>query len=325
MRRALLLSALMLAIPASAQAERTLMDRIAAVVDDELILISEVDERIEAIFPGELSQVSDPVAREAERIELRNGALDQLIAEKLIRQAVVEDQILITAEEVTQQIQQIAKENSMSVDELKGALLGQGTSMPEFRRDMKEQMEYQRFLGMEIYGRVSVGEDQIRSVYEQRKASASTAKLMRLQQLRVPVTAGSGPDQEMPEVPEVPIDVVLAALAGGQDFDEVARIYSNLPGVTESGSAMLPLDPSQLREPFRSAIADLELDQVSEPSKVGDSFWLFKLVGYESEPFPQFDEVKAALANELRQAEVERQLERWVERRRLRTHLEIKL
>jgi peptidyl-prolyl cis-trans isomerase SurA len=336
MRRPAPVAALLLCLALPVQgSSRTLVERIAAIVGDEVVLLSEVDEVLRMVYEPELRAVADANERERRRHELRLEVLDQLIGDKLIEQAIIEDQIKVTDEELEQQIDAIARENSLTLEQLEQALAAEGMTMREYRRDLRKQMERQLFVRMEIAVRVVVDEAQVRAEYKRRKDGNDDVGLFRLQRLRVPGQLAEGALDDLEPArreglptdrPVRPIDLVLSALADPDiDFDKAARLYSDLPGAATEGSDMGLVDPRELAEPFRSTIAALGVGDISPPVDVQGDTWMFKCIGTETPTFPEFEELRAALTDELWQREVERQIERWVERRRTKAHVEVKL
>jgi len=156
---AFVLALLSVILPVAAPAQETL-DRIAAVVDNEVVLLSELDAQVQFFVLNNRLDPNTP--------GLRAQVLESMITEKLILAKAIEDSIVVSDEEVQQQldaviqqrIQQVGSESRL--EELYGMPLSR--IRREFRDDMRKQLLAQR-LRQQKFGTLQVGRFEVEEFY----------------------------------------------------------------------------------------------------------------------------------------------------------------
>src|SRR5690554_6464713 len=132
------LPALAFLFPLLAQAE--IVDRIACVVDDDIILLSEVEERVHIL------RTRSP---EASRLELSREAVDALVAEKLLEKQLVALGIEIRPSELKMAIGDVVRQNGLpSEDALRSALERQGFSWEEYQETLRKQLAQMKLINL---------------------------------------------------------------------------------------------------------------------------------------------------------------------------------
>ena len=150
--------------PARGAAART-VEKIAAVVGDNVVLASEVEEKAAPLL-ADVSKVTDPDKRAARAASLRREVLDRLIDDELILQQAAELKLTMTSEQVDASIEEIKKQNNIDDDQLREALRGQGMSMATYRADLKRQLLRFRVLNIAVGSRVNVSDEEVKAYYE---------------------------------------------------------------------------------------------------------------------------------------------------------------
>ena len=127
--RALALCFLLALLGAGAGADEIVVDGIAAQVGTQIVLVSEVME-LAGPLEAEARQQGVP---EAEIARLRAEALEQLIERRLLAQVVKDAQLQVPEGDVDKAIEGIAKENGLSLDQLRASLASHGVGWDEYR------------------------------------------------------------------------------------------------------------------------------------------------------------------------------------------------
>ena len=109
--------------PVAAQAR--VVERVAAVVGDALVLASEVEDRVGPLM-ADVNRITDPDKRSARATALRREVLERLIDDELIYQQAAELKLSISSEQVDASIEEIKKQNSLTDEQLREALRGAG-------------------------------------------------------------------------------------------------------------------------------------------------------------------------------------------------------
>lgn len=235
------------------------IDRIAAVVNEEIILLSEVDEKLFLLqAQGQLQGVK------AEELDgRRRDILDRLIEEKLVVQRAKSQGITLDESEVARAVQEAidrVKGQFPSEDAFRQALEAEGITLTMLREryehDIRQERYVQRIVGREIRSQVEVDTEEARRYYQDHKADLpKKPQEIRLAHL---VAQPISPEREGAAVEQIgaayedllagaPFDSVIAAYRGG-------RLGRFCPGDLDPGvEAVLDTLPTgSFSEPVRS-------------------------------------------------------------------------
>ena len=262
---ALLLSGLVAAAEVSA-ADPQLVDRIVAIVDEEMILQSDLEREIEAYrYESQLRGEEVP----AESSELRREVLERLIESKLIIAAakaedmVVEDQAIQTSvdEKIDQWIDHFGSREAFA-SELSRANM----SMEDYRNRLYTQIRDQQYLGL-VIGRfikpeVEVLENEVEEYYYAHLAEMpQEPDSLTISNILIPVQ----PSEDVRAEVQRKVAQVQAALADGQSFADVAVAYSEGPNATRGGVIGVVAKGDLFDPSVDQAVFALAVGEVSQP------------------------------------------------------------
>lgn len=172
MRAALWLGLTLLLLSGPARAERppgwVEVDRVVAVVNQDVILASEVARRVAPLRPGP----GKPPPAGAER-----QILEQMIDETLLAQEAARARITVPDADVEGAIQEIKRQNRLDDAGLARALADQGYTMELYREDLRQQILRLRAINLVIRPRVVVRDDELLAAYNEAKKNAKSVKL----------------------------------------------------------------------------------------------------------------------------------------------------
>ena len=143
------------------------IDTIVAVVEDDVITRSELDQAVEQF----LKRQQEPDKLPPEDI-LERQILEQLIIARLQLQAAERSGIVINDTTLNAAIAQIAQRNEMSLEQLRRAVETSGTSFSRFRADIRLELMASRLQQRAMDGQINISEQEIDNAYEQASASA---------------------------------------------------------------------------------------------------------------------------------------------------------
>src|SRR5499427_4553554 len=161
--RSLLVVLLILLPGRSGKAE--LVDRVAAVVNADIITLSEVEKRA----APELTVLSNAAAKDkaAERNRILREALYQLVADRLMDWQLKEQHVEVTDQEVDAAAENLKVQNRFDDKKLEEALKSQGMTVASWKNDvLRKQLARLKLIRSKVEGKVKVGEDDVRSAYQ---------------------------------------------------------------------------------------------------------------------------------------------------------------
>lgn len=159
-----LLLALLFGTPSTSRAAEQLVEGIAAQVGNEIVLASEVME----ISRGIEERMRAAGAPPTEILKMRRDALERLIDNKLLSSVVERLELSADREEVDGAIAAIAGENGLSMEQLLTSVTSHGLSIEEYRAKIKGEIERGKVVNAMVRSRVSLGEEEVRALYEER-------------------------------------------------------------------------------------------------------------------------------------------------------------
>lgn len=245
------------------------IDRIAAVVDEDVILQSELDRALRniiAAYDGREAQLPPADV-------LRRQVLERLVLTKLQVARAESNGIRASDEEVDAAIARIAAQNQLSLDQLRQQLARDGQSFTEFRTSIRDELLMQRLRLGYAQSRINVSDAEIDAALA---AQAGGSVQYHLANLLVALPDGATPEQIA--IGQKKIDGVKALIDKGEmDFAAAAVRYSDGPNALEGGDlGWRGLD--EIPAAFASVIRELQPGQIIGPVRGSSGFQLLKLV-----------------------------------------------
>ena len=247
-----------------------LADRIVAVVNDEIVTLRELEERIR-IVTGQLRRQNVPLPPDD---VLQTQVLERVIVDRAQVQFARENAIRIDDVQLDRAVARIAEENRMSAVQFRDVLEKDGIPFNRFREDIRTEILINRLRQSEVDGRVVISEGEIDNFLAQNKPS-DTAQELNLGHILVRVPENASPEQI--EARRKRAQEALAQIKGGADFAQVSVSFSEAPEAL-TGGALGFRAQEKLPQLFVDAIAGLPKGGVSEPVKSANGFHILKLI-----------------------------------------------
>ncbi|MBW2713374.1 MAG: SurA N-terminal domain-containing protein [Deltaproteobacteria bacterium] len=168
-----------------ARAERQLVDGIAAQVGNRVILFSDV---VKLTGPSEV-KMRESGASPAEILRFRGDVLERLIDRKLVEEVIERSDLTATEEEIDEAIEGIARQNNLTLDELKASVESEGLPYESYREELRGEIERARVMNTRVRSRVSIEEEDVAALYEANFSNQpASGEELRLEQLLVPTS-----------------------------------------------------------------------------------------------------------------------------------------
>ena len=262
-----LLAALLLSGTAHAQQVQPL-DEIAAVVDEDVILRSELDRAVANI----LSQYADQQAQLPPLPILQRQVLERLILMRLQTERAAGTGIRVDDGEIDSMVAAIAQQNGMTVDQLRGQIEADGMSFGDFRSSLREELMTQRLRQRFAQSRIVVSEGEVDAALRSRAGGNQ----YRLAHILVALPDGATPEQI--SVAEEKIDGIKSLIErNDMDFASAAVRYSDSPNALEGGDlGWRRLD--EIPAAFGAAVTGMQPGAMFGPVRGPSGFQLLQLV-----------------------------------------------
>ena len=267
------------------QAERARIvpiDRIIAIVNNEVITRSELDDRIRLVLQQLRQQkVEAPPAEVLER-----QVLERMIGDRAQVQFAKESGLRIDDPQLDKAIERIAESNRLSLAEFRRTLDRDGVPFEKLREDVRTEMTVQRLREREVDSRIQVSESEIDNHLADEATSPSPLTEFNLSHVLVRVPEGASGDQL--ERLQSRARSALDELRGGAEFAKVAVAFSDAPDGLEGGSMGWRLR-DRLPELFADVVDRMKPGDISDILRSPAGFHIVMLVerrGVKSEGRP---------------------------------------
>lgn len=281
-----------------------IIDRVVAVVNDEVITLSELDEACLPFFQKYLRGVTDPIEEQKIIRKIRKDVLERLIEEKLIAQEVKKYNIKVTDEEVNAFINDV-KAQLGGEERLQEFLSAQGLTLKDYREKIREQLKKMKLIQGSVRARIVITEEDLRRYYREHYLSEKN---------RVYVLAAIITNSEEK------IKKAAAELKGGANFSAVARKYSDVPG---SGEGLGSFKLEELTPEVRKIIAKMKPGEISPPIRVGQNWQIFKVLEIKEKATVPFEKVKKEIYQTLFQKELDEYFQKWIKELKERAFIKV--
>ena len=247
-------------------------DRIVAVVNDEVITLRELGERMQLAKTQLRRQNVLPPADDL----LERQVLERLIVDRAQLQFARENAIRVDDTQLDRAVSRIAEENRMTLTQFRDVLERDGILFAKFRDDIRNDILISRVRDREVEGRVAISEGEVDAfIAESNAARGEAATEINLAQILVRVPENATPEQL--EERRKRAEDVLARLRSGADFAAASASFSDAPEALAGGAlGFRPLN--RLPQLFVDAVQKLKVGEVADLVKSPNGFHLLKVL-----------------------------------------------
>lgn len=263
--------ALLLAAGAAAAQKVQLVDRIVAVVNKEVITLSELTQAVQAAE----RQLARQGTQAPERPVLERQLLERLILDKAQLQHARDSGIRVDEIQLDRAVQRIAEENKMALSDFRKVLERDGVPFDAFREDVREQILLSRLREREVEDRIQVSDTEVELFLEETAGETGAREEFNVAHVLVRL-----PDQATPERIEAArakAEKARADALANADFARVAAGYSDAPDALQGGLIGWRT-PDRLPDLFAAAVAKMKPGAVSEVLRSSAGFHVLKLI-----------------------------------------------
>ncbi|MFU0841915.1 MAG: Chaperone SurA [Burkholderia sp.] len=215
------------AAPETAAAASGDLDRIVAVVNRDVITERELEQRTHTVALNLRRQNINLPPME----QLRAQVLERLITERTILQRASETGIRVDDQMVNAAVEQIARQNNITVDELRQKLLADGVTFSAFKQEIHDEIVSQRLREREVDSKIRIPDSEIDAyLADQAGVTNETGDQFHIRHIFLPV---DHPDND-PIMKKLADDIAAKARAG-QDFGTLAATYSRAEDALQGG------------------------------------------------------------------------------------------
>jgi peptidyl-prolyl cis-trans isomerase SurA len=306
------------------------IDRIAAVVNQDVITLSDVQEAVlqqavavAASRGGLRPQAGDPAfAAAALTPEALSQQLHRLIDRQLQEQEAEQHGITVTDAELHQALEDIKTRNRFASDEaLATALAAEGLTVEQYRRQLRSELLAAKLVNREVRSTVVLLPEEVRRYYDQHPEEFALPERVKLRQIFFAAPAANAEEHANKRAEA---QTVLDQLKNGADFDQMARRYSDGPEAKEGG-LLGWFTPGTLMPQLDRAAFALQDGQISGLIESPQGWHILKMEAREGHRQETFEQAKNTVHDRLMAERTQQRYEEWFLKLRRNAYVDIRL
>jgi peptidyl-prolyl cis-trans isomerase SurA len=262
-----LVASLVLSAPL-AQAQLKSIDRITAVVDDDIIMQSELTERVQVVKNQSKGMRLPPDD------VLKQQVLERLITESIQLQMAERSGVRISDQQLNQTIESIAKQNGMSLRQFQQALEKDGVPYAQAREQIRRERVISEVQRYRVGGKIQISEQDIDSFLNSARGQSATAEEYRLGHILIQLPSQANKDQL--KKAQNKAKKIVKELRKGADFEQTAVANSEGRNALKGGDLGWRKE-AELPSLFADIVPSLKKGGISDPIRSASGFHIIKI------------------------------------------------
>jgi len=297
-----------------------LIDRIVAVVNDEIIPLSELNYLL-IPYLDKIKESGYPPEKQKEMAyKIRGDLLDQLISRKLTDQEVKRVRISVSAKEIDGAIERVKERGFLTDEDLRAGLSQQGLTMEKYRENLKEQILRAKLVNLEVRSKVIITDEDIAAYYKKHYDQYRGEKKYHLRNIimKTPTFGGAEGKKRVLEK----MEEIHEKLTEGESFESLARAYSESSLAGEGGD-LGQFGIESLSPQLQEAIKGLSAGDFTSVLETDQGLQLFYIQNIIMTPGQSVKEVSSEIEEKIFSEIINEKYKAWTEALRKKSHIKI--
>lgn len=297
-------------------------DQVVAVLDNEVITLSEVDAAMSRYGKANLLVQGDTLEKEVKLQQARREVLDLLIEERLLERVATRLGIKVDASDAEMAMERIRQAESISEEDMKKDLVAHGFTVDGYRQFLIFQIKRSRIIDTLIKPDVSVAESKLREYFDKNAQRYITPEV-RVSQILIKVPAE--PSAKDWQQAKRRMGMVLDGLKRGTSFEKMAALYSDDAASARAGGDLGFFSKGEMIPTLEEVVFNLEVGEISGVIQSTQGLHLLKVTDKRPGSIPAFEDVRERVTADYYHQEVSRLYTKWLQELKSRANIEIKL
>ncbi len=297
-----------------------IVDRIVAVVNNDIITLRELDLKI-LPFEEKILNMQYPAKKEREMLnKVRAEMLNQLVDEKLTDQEIKRYRIEVSEKEIDDAVERIKKMNYFTDEELQAALANEGITMEAYRNGIKTQMLRANLVNYRIKSKIVITEEDIKTYYDEHSKEYVGETKYHLRNIIMKISTYADDAEKMGV--QAKMEMVLDKLKAGEAFVTMAAIYSE-SSLAEKGGDLGLFRLEDVSPQLQEALKDLAPGDYTPVLDTDQGYQIFYVQDIVESEGKTLEEMRLEIENKLFNEIVEQKFQTWLEELRTESHIRI--
>jgi peptidyl-prolyl cis-trans isomerase SurA len=257
-------------ISTTINANVALLDRVVAIVNDDIVLLSELNQRLASVYSSIRNSGTQAPTEEI----LKKQVLERLISERLQFNIGIKAGVRISDQEIDQTVSRLAASNNLNLQEFVKQVNSSGSSMTALRQDIANEMIMTQVQQGIVMRGIHISEQELNNFLNSEEGKLMTSPDIKLGQILISVSS-SATSAEIDDA-QKKLDAIIEKINQGADFKQLAIANSDDQSALDGGDLGWRKQ-AQLPSLFTNALEDLKPGEISQVIRSGAGFHLLKL------------------------------------------------
>lgn len=302
-------------------ARSEIVDRIIAVVNDEVITLKELDTAFEPYLKSIEEKYSDR-DKEAMINRTRDAFLQRLIDDLLIAQEARKTGINVRDEEVMVVLEESLARQNIKLEDFLKKMEKEGNSPESAKNEIRRQLVRTKLMRREIKAKVIISDQEIGEYYDKHREEYEGREAVRINQILLILPKGA--DKAAKAKIKDQAEQIHKLALSGEAFDFLAAKYSQGPAAAQGGDIGFIEKGVTIPEVEKEAFS-LPLNQISGVIESGIGFHIIKVVDKSGAGIKPMATVREEIKLKLEDEKLEKKYDEWISALRKKSYMEIRL
>jgi len=303
----------------SAPAGAAVVDRIVAVVNDEVITLSDLNEELDVIRQRTAVTYK---GQDIERLlaEARPHVLNRMVDRLLIGQEARKSGIVLKDEEVNEAIRDGLAQRKMRMEDLIASLAKEGATLEEYRRDLRDHLMKTKLVRREIRSKIMISDEEIGAYYQKHRDDYEGKETVRIQQILLPVPKNA--DEGQIRTIRQEAEAIRQRLREGEAFELLAGRYSQGPAA--AGGDIGFVEKGVMLPEVEAVAFNLKIGEISDVISSPVGFHIIRVSDKRGAGLKPIEAVREEIRRKIEDEKADKRYESWIEDLRKKSHIEIR-
>ncbi len=304
----------------AASADSEVVDRIVAVVNEDIILLSELKERMRPYVQRIRRQGFDQDRERTMIFKVREEMLNRLVDEKLTDQEIKRNDIQVDDAQIDQTIERIKKANEYTDEDLRRMLEQEEMTMEQYRHKIRDQILRTRLVNYEVKSKIVITEEEIQRYYDSHPEIYAGKIRYHLRNILMRPPAYATEDEKQSVKDQM--ERIRKRITGGESFGDLAKAYSQSPTAAEGGELGV-FEKETLAPQIQTALEGLQPGQTTTVMDTDAGFQLFFIEALDHGRAKPLEQVREEIQQQIFTDVVDEKFISWLENLRSQSHIKI--
>ncbi len=317
-RQSLLAAAVIFSFTAAVQA--AVVDRIVAVVNDEIVTLSDLERAFEP-YKGKFEatyQGNDP---KKALHEAKNEILNHIVDNMLMEQEAKRTGISVLPAEVEEAIADMLKSRKLSQEELLKVLARENLTMDAYKKDIREQLIRMKLIGRDIKAKVVATDEEIGAYYLNHREDYDGRESVRIRQIFLPTAEDATAEEKARTRAEA--QSIHARLLAGEPFEALCMKFSKGPGAEEGGDIGY-IEKGTILPEIESVAFALPLHRISDVIESPAGVHIIQATDRRGAGAKSIEAVREEIKAKIDREKTEKKYGEWLKKLREKSSVEIR-